>query len=508
MQRRYCSPLLSLRSKDFPDMVGTIPKENGMLSRLAYLHITGSDGISGNIPEELCKLTSIKSLNLSRTSLEGGIPECLSVNLKYLDLSQNQLDGTIPTTLGDNTGLEQLWLYDNQIYGYIPTELGKIGTLISLALANNLLIGDVPSSLTQLSNLVELRLDGNRGLVENPLPILDTLPKLKHLFLNDCGFMGKLDDTSLINLEGLVRLDMSNNEFTGNIPAHFFSNPNLEILDLALNQLEGGLSMDGVGESIAINLTFLSLHGNNLSGQVPEALSSLYSLELLDLSDNEFTGPMPDIFGSFPFLYSLFLSENNFDPGPVPSTLASQIMLFELSLRNTGRTGQLPGYIGDTPDHAFFDLIDLSENSFTGNIPESYGNLEGLKFIFLSQNPGLSGLIPTGLGNMPQLHGVYIDGTGITGNLDDVCDNPVFLEKGARNYIFADCGGTTPTILCDCGCTCCDPASGGCSDPLLGNVEGALETAYSRFNMEEMFIFENNTEYFGPDELSGDFFED
>lgn len=88
--------------------------------------VTGIDlsnnNFTGNIPNEITKLSGLVVLNLSRNRLTGQIPETKS-NLHQLssfDLSSNQLSGTIPLSLPSLTFWGGLNLSDNHLLGAIP----------------------------------------------------------------------------------------------------------------------------------------------------------------------------------------------------------------------------------------------------------------------------------------------------------------------------------------------------------------------------------------------------
>ena len=67
---------------------------------------------------------------------------------------------------------------------------------------------------------------------------------LTALRLEDNEFEGRIDDNFLTNHKVLLHIDLSDNDFTGTVPPHFFeptSIPFLETLDLHGNRLTGQL---------------------------------------------------------------------------------------------------------------------------------------------------------------------------------------------------------------------------------------------------------------------------
>ena len=84
-----------------------------------YLH---DRGLTGEIPSELGRLSS----------------------LLQLDLTSNELTGDIPAELGRLSDLRRLDGTNNKLTGKIPPELGSLASLDSLAFRGNQLSGEIP----------------------------------------------------------------------------------------------------------------------------------------------------------------------------------------------------------------------------------------------------------------------------------------------------------------------------------------------------------------------------
>ena len=103
--------------------------------------------------------------------------------------------------------------------------------------------------------------------------------------------------------DGLVtRLDISDNQLNGSIPAALGNLTNLQELHLYINELSGPIPAE-LG-SLA-NLEILRLGGNQLSGAIPVDLGSLSSLQSLDLGNNQLSGAIPAELGSLANLQEL-----------------------------------------------------------------------------------------------------------------------------------------------------------------------------------------------------------
>ena len=86
-----------------------------------------------------------------------------------LNLGDNQLSGPIPSELGKLSSLENLGLMGNQLSGPIPSELGKLSSLENLGLGSNQLSGPIPETIGNLANLEELYLSNNQ--LSGPIPL-------------------------------------------------------------------------------------------------------------------------------------------------------------------------------------------------------------------------------------------------------------------------------------------------------------------------------------------------
>ena len=81
-----------------------------------------------------------------------------------LSLSANDLSGDIPAEIGKMTSLQRLSLYDNDLSGDIPAEIGNLTSLDNLWLYNNDLSGEIPAEIANLTSLEWLLLNDNTEL--------------------------------------------------------------------------------------------------------------------------------------------------------------------------------------------------------------------------------------------------------------------------------------------------------------------------------------------------------
>ncbi|KAF9685111.1 hypothetical protein SADUNF_Sadunf03G0020300 [Salix dunnii] len=247
---------------------GPIPDSIGSLPLITYLSLNSND-FSGSIPPSIGNLTSLYWLDLADNRLTGTIPVStattpgldLLVHTKHFHLGLNQLSGTIPPKLfSSEMKLIHLLLDNNKMTGSIPSTLGLVKTLEVVRLDNNSFRGTVPSSISSLASVSVMFLSNND--LTGPLPNLTGMNVLTYLDMSNNSF----DDTEfppwISNLQSLTTLVMENTHLQGQIPADFFSLPNLQTVDARNNQLNGSLD---VGTGHGNRLALIDLRTNQIS---------------------------------------------------------------------------------------------------------------------------------------------------------------------------------------------------------------------------------------------------
>ncbi|HIB04980.1 MAG TPA: T9SS type A sorting domain-containing protein, partial [Candidatus Marinimicrobia bacterium] len=243
--------------------------------------------------------------------------------------------GSSDCTADDGTDGVELWgecysiqnttmlhLFYNELADTIPSEIGNLINLESLTLEGNELYGGIPSEIGNLTNLTELKLDGNQLTGEIP--------------------------SELGNLTNLTSLSLSGNNLTGEIPPELFS----------LVNLSGYVSPTMVGSILNHGL---NLSDNLLSGEIPSEIGNLINLISIDFSQNQFTGEIPSEIFNLINLESLNLSDNQLT-GEISSEISDLI-----NLSGIVTTGHM--------SITTYPALDLSENQFSGLIPESLCSL-------------------------------------------------------------------------------------------------------------------------------------
>ncbi|XP_058112490.1 receptor-like protein 7 [Magnolia sinica] len=430
-----------------------------MKLRIIYLSFNNFSGVVEL--ESFQKFVNLSSLDLSENNLsvkDGGgnsnfisFPQIRSLSLRSCNISK------FPNFLRNQDMMGELDLSNNRISGEIPKWIWKVGsgTLVYLNLSRNALQRIEPPFLhVSFSDRVALDLSFNK--LEGSLPIPP--PSTSFFSLSNNSFSGEIP-VSICNTTSLEALDLSRNRFSGWIPqclgevsdglkvlnlqGNAFSGTllqtfkkgcNLQTVDLSENQLEGQ-----VPRSLAncTMLEVLNLGNNQISDAFPSWVEALSQLRVLVLKSNKFHGRiiLPQSNQSFPMLQIIDLSSNRFT-GVLPSNifLSWKAMIVEDKSQSKFLGRSLNSSRGEvyyqdtvtvvikglerelTKILTIFTAIDLSNNSFQGDIPESIRILKSLRLLNLSGN-GFTGQIPTSLENLRVLESLDLSRNNISGEI-------------------------------------------------------------------------------------------
>ncbi|TYH94483.1 hypothetical protein ES332_A12G044700v1 [Gossypium tomentosum] len=279
---------------------------------IEVIYLVGQD-LDSVLPPSLSKLLYINTVILHRNYLKGIIPhEWAALKLETLSVAMDHITGPIPGNLGNITTLKYLSLENNQFSGTIPPEFGRLVNLEYLTLNANYLTGKFPSSLANLrisSNnftgkipnifrswkqleKLEIQASGFEEPIPSSLALLHNLVELR---ISDLPGEGS-KFPNLKNMKNMYRLMLRSCNVSGTIPDYIWEFPQLQILDLSFNKLEGNiLDSESVTETQYITFSFVlyyltSAHvpdKNSLVGHVPEWIRD--SRYQIDLSYNNFS---------------------------------------------------------------------------------------------------------------------------------------------------------------------------------------------------------------------------
>ena len=299
-------------------------------------------------------------------------------------------------TNGANWKNNSNWLSDRPLGEWRGVTTDANGRVTSLFLPGNRLSGSIPSELGNLTNLTDI------WLIENQLS--GSIP------------------SQLGNLANLTYISLSGNQLSGEIPSELGNLSNLTDLWLTSNQLSGEIPSE-LGN--LINLTALGLNGNQLSGEIPSELGNLTNLTALILSGNQLSGCIPAVLRN--------VQNNDLDQLGLPFCPSDRAALEALYNATNGANwtnnsnwlsdSSLGEWHGVTTDaNGRVTSLLLPGNGLSGSIPSQLGNLSNLTSLYLWDNQ-LSGSIPSELGNLANLTDLILYNNQLSGEIPSQLGN-------------------------------------------------------------------------------------
>ncbi|KAL4292861.1 hypothetical protein AHAS_Ahas18G0070400 [Arachis hypogaea] len=359
----------------------------------------------------LSELQHLTYLDLSRLHIHA-VPEFLGSmqRLRYLSLQGGEGDAIpIPSSSISNlTNLRALFLDD-----FTFTNLTASTWLAPLSSLQYLGLKDMDLPMNLYKNMTSVR---SLDFSQNSLSLIVPLRKLENLvelnlevaIVKDWLSMTKKLYLAVMNL---VYLDLSRNQITGSIPESLQPRtPNLRSLLLNDNFMNGSLP------SSLGNLKFLSkfdVSNNKLSGKIPSTIWNLSSLEWLHLNNNKFQEKLPSFLSNMKNLILLDVGENQ------RSGMTSYICSYKGDLdwwNQEGMKQVIKERELDYIDMTLFCVVnlDLSNNFLSGSIPTGISFLSKLVGLNFSYN-NLSGKIPERIGDMRSLESIDLSHNHLSG---------------------------------------------------------------------------------------------
>ncbi|KDP25825.1 hypothetical protein JCGZ_22547 [Jatropha curcas] len=385
---------------------GTLPSNLQNLTQLVRLEVQWNN-ISGPVPS-LSGLSSLQVVMLSGnqfTSIPSDFFTGLS-SLQGLEIDNNPFSTwVIPESIRNASALQNFSANSANISGSIPQFFGDFPGLTILHLAFNELEGGLPASFSG-SQIQSLWLNGqtSRNKLTGTIDVIQNMTLLKDIWLHSNGFSGPLPDfsglkdlqvlsirdnsftgpvpLSLVNLESLTVVNLTNNLFQGRMPvfkssvavdmskdSNSFCLPSPDDCDSRVNTLlkivesmgyrqrfaENWKGNDPCADWVGItciqgNITVVNFQHMGLTGTISPAFASLTSLQRLFLDNNNLTGSIPQELTSLTALKELDLSNNQLS-GKIP-VFKNNVILNTNGNPNIGKevdTSILPGSPSGAP---------------------------------------------------------------------------------------------------------------------------------------------------------------
>ncbi|KAI9098474.1 hypothetical protein K1719_025099 [Acacia pycnantha] len=405
----HLANLYNLKSLDLSDNLLTLRFSHNWVPpfQLEAIYVR-SCKLGPDFPEWLQTQKTFTELDISNNEISATIPEwfwgLLTPKLIVLNVSCNNISGTIPNADIKFTEYPAISLASNQFEGSLPRFLQNAEALV---LSNNNFseLHQFLCSNGSTQQLIILDLSNNQFFGQLP----NCWSNFQWLYLVDLGdnnFSGELP-ASLGTLQGLIALILRNNEFSGDLLFTLKNCSNLALLDAGENKISKHIS-SWIGIQL-YELKILILRNNNISESLSAHLCSLPNLHFLDLSFNNLSGQIPQCFQNFTPMAQKSSSES-FDIEQVWYGTSSEVgfsydVSASLMWKGTKRIFE---------HHLLLKGIDLSSNKLTGKVPQELGKLVELISLNLSRNQ-LDGEIPLDIGRLTSLDSLDLSRNHLSG---------------------------------------------------------------------------------------------
>ncbi|KAF3434375.1 hypothetical protein FNV43_RR25478 [Rhamnella rubrinervis] len=306
--------------------------------------------LNGEVSHLFCNMSSLYEFKLSDNNLSGMVPHCLgnsSTSLSVLSLGNNSFHGIIPQICSNSGSASSLRLIDlshNKFQGQLPRSWSNCMMLEGIVVSNNQLVDTFPSWLGSLSELklLVLHRNGFYGVIEKPKMDMDQFAKLHVIDLSSNNFTGVFPSHYISSWNAMKSVESNGWEYmSANWNDSWSNNYRLSNADSYYKMIVTSKGVDTSYQVIPDVFAFVDLSDNNFEGQISDLFGNLKALRSLNLSNNMLTGGIPSSLGNLTYLESLDLSRNKLS-GQIPQQLTQLGFLGTFNVSHNNLVGLIP----------------------------------------------------------------------------------------------------------------------------------------------------------------------
>ncbi|KAJ6735212.1 hypothetical protein OIU79_002308 [Salix purpurea] len=362
----------------------------------------GHQNLQGTLPSNLQNLTQLERLELQYNNISGPLPSLNGLSsLEVILLSDNKFisvpsdfftglsslqsveidnnpfsNWVIPESIKNASALQNFSASSANISGSIPGFFGpdSFPGLTILRLAFNDLEGELPASFSG-SQVQSLWLNGQK--LSGGIDVIQNMTLLREVWLHSNGFSGPLPDFS--GLKDLESLSLRDNSFTGLVPESLVNLESLKVVNLSNNLLQGPMPV--FRSSVSVDMVKDS---NRFCLPTPGLCDSRVNTLLSIVKSMDYPQRLADSWkGNDPCTEWIGITCNNGN-------------ITVVNFEKMGLTGSISPYFASIKS---LERLVLANNNLTGSIPQEITTLPGLKVLDVSNNH-LHGRVPAFTSNV------------------------------------------------------------------------------------------------------------